>query len=187
MKTIKTISVSLLWVLGLSLITIGARAQESKLSRQELKEARKAQLAANFNILDSLVNSKSFVLEADFLQNRYGERIVVTPLINFIKVNRTNGTIQTGTNLGMGFNGVGGVTAEGSIGGWKVYKNPRKMTYNVEFTLMTQLGSYDISLMVNADDIATATVTGLGPGMLTWDGHLVTLDNSRVFKGQNTI
>ena len=184
MKTIKTISVSLIWVIGLSLISISSKAQEVKLSRQDI---RKAQLEANFNILDSLLKSKSFVLEADYLQNQYGNRRIVTPFLNFIKVNNTTGVLQTGTNLGMGFNGVGGVTAEGSIGGWKVYKNPKKLIYNVEFSLMTQLGSYDVSMMVTADNIATATITGLGPGMLTWDGHLATLDNSRIFKGQNTI
>lgn len=187
MKTIKKISVSLLWVLGISLITVGSKAQEVRLSRQDLKEARKAQLAANFNALDSLFKAKSFVLEADFLQNQYGQRIVVTPLLNFIKVNNAEGILQTGTNMGMGFNGVGGVTAEGSIGGWKVYKDPRKMTFNVEFNLLTQIGSYDVSMMVTADNIASATITGLGPGRLTWDGHLATLDNSRVFKGRNTI
>ncbi len=187
MKTIKAISVSLLWVLGLFLLTVSSNAQEVKLSRQELKEARKAQLAANFNILDSLLKAKSFVLEADFLQNQYGDRIVVTPVLNFIKVNNDDGILQTGNNLGLGFNGVGGVTAEGSIGGWKIFKDPKKMTYNVQFSLLTQIGNYDVTMMVTADNIATATITGLGPGRLTWDGHLATVDNSRVFKGRNTI
>jgi hypothetical protein len=31
------------------------------------------------------------------------------------------------------------------------------------------------------------TMKGTGPGQLTWGGHLETIDNSRIFKGQNTI
>jgi hypothetical protein len=40
---------------------------------------------------------------------------------------------------------------------------------------------------VSSDNYATATITGLGPGNLTWQGHIATVGNSRIFKGQNTI
>lgn len=180
-------TVSLFWILGLFCISLNSNSQERKLSRQELKEVRKAQLEANFWALDSLLKAKSFVLEANFLQNQYGDRIIVTPTLNFIKLNSTNGILQTGSNWRMGSNNVGGVTAEGSIGKYELYKDHKKMTFTVQFSLLTNIGHYDVFMTVMADATARATISGLGPGKLTWDGHLETIENSRVFKGQNTI
>jgi len=73
-------------VFGFILISLNSNSQDVKLSRQERKEVRKAQMALNFHILDSLLNAKSFVLEADYLQNGYGFRIPVISSLNFIKV-----------------------------------------------------------------------------------------------------
>ncbi len=187
MKTQKVNILSLFWVLGFMLISINSISQDNKLSRQERKEVRKAQLNANFNILDSLLSSQSFVLEADFLQSRYGDRVPVTPTLNFIKVDKERGILQTGSTFSMGYNGVGGVTAQGRIGSWKIYKDAKKQSYRVRFSILTNIGNYDILMMVTADNYAMATISGLGPGELTWKGHLVTIDNSRIFKGDETI
>jgi len=187
MKTKNINIVTLLGVFGFFMISLVSNSQEAKLSRQERKEVRKTQMTANFYILDSLLKSKSFVLEADYLQNRYGDRIPVVSDLNFIRVNVSDGVLQTGSNFGMGYNGVGGVTAEGTIGSWKISKDSKKLIYTLQFSLLTQIGHYDIFMTVNADNHASATITGLGPGRLTWDGRLRTLNNARVFKGQNTI
>jgi hypothetical protein len=187
MKTMKMKMVSLFWIVGFCCLSINSFSQNVKLSRQELKEARKAQRAANFFILDSLLNSKMFVLEADYLRDASGYRIPVVSLLNFVKVNRENGILQTGSNSGTGYNSVGGVTAEGNVSGWKIFKDFKKQTYRLQFSLMTNIGHYDVSMVIMSDSRAMATITGLGPGKLTWEGHLMTLNNSRVFKGQNTI
>lgn len=179
--------IRLLSICGLLWISLAANSQEKQLSRQEKKEIKKAQMNMNFNILDSLMNSKGFVLVADFLHNNYGERINVVPTLNFIKVNGSTGILQTGSNYSMGYNGVGGVTAEGTIGKWEVQKNMRNLTFTLHFNLMTNIGIYDVFMDVSVNNNATATITGLRPGKLTWEGHLETLNNSRVFKGQNTI
>jgi hypothetical protein len=187
MKTMKIKSVSLFWILGLFLISLNSNSQESKLSRQELKEARKAQRAANFYVLDSLLNSKNFVLQADFLQTRWGDMVNVVPTLNFIKVNETTGVLQTGNNSRMGYNGVGGVTAEGSVGNWKIYKDEKHQNFRLQFSLLTNIGLYDVFMDVTADNHARATIHGLGREQLTWNGHLETIGNSRVFKGHNSI
>lgn len=170
--------------LGIS--TIGF-SQDKKLSRDEIKEARKTQRIANYYALDTLLNGKSFVLEADYLEDRFGVRVPVTSNLNFIQVNQSEGVLQTGSNWGLGYNGVGGVTAQGTIGTWEVSKNQKKLSYTVHFSLFSNIGSYDIFLTVNSSNVASATITGLGPGRLTWDGHLEMLYNSRVFKGQRTL
>lgn len=179
--------VSLFLVAGFLMTSQNISAQNEKLTRQERKELRKAQMEANFYILDSLLNSRTFVLKADYLRNRYGTMIPVVSNLNFIKVEGTEGILQTGSNIGFGYNGVGGVTAEGSIGTWEITKDSKKLSYTLHFSMLTNLGSYDVLMYISADNHASATIRGLSPGWLTWQGELYTIKNSRVFKGQETI
>lgn len=186
MKTTLIKSAILFLVFGLFLTIQNSNAQETKLTREEKKEARKAQMNRNFYILDTLLNKRYFVLEADYLENRYGQREPVTPNLNFIKVEGDRGVLQTGSNSGLGYNGVGGVTAEGTIDGWEMSKDTKNLSYSLRFGVLTNIGHYDVLMNISADTRATATITGLWPGKLIWSGHLNTLDRSRVFKGQDT-
>jgi len=178
---------SLFLMIGFLGISITGNSQGNKLTHQELKEARKAQMVANFYAIDTLLNLKTFVLEADFLQDKNGVRIPVSSNLNFIKVDKSDGILQTGSDTGIGYNGVGGVTAEGSIGSWEISKDPKKLFYTIHFSMITNIGNYDILMTVNAANQALATITGLGPGRLSWEGHLEMIYNSRVFKGQETM
>lgn len=187
MKTLRVNTISLFLIAGLIWTFQNTYSQNVKLDRQERKEVRKAQMAANFYILDSLFHARNFVLVADYLKNQYGDMAPVSSMLNFIKINGNYGVIQTGSNFSRGYNGVGGVTAEGSVGNWEVFKDPKRFTHRLRFSLITNIGHYDVTMIVSSDNRASATVTGLGRGRLTWDGHLETVGNSRVFKGQNTI
>lgn len=176
-------------LLTIALLYISAPgiAQDRKAARQERAEKRRSEMIANFTVLDSLLSQKSFVLEAFYLANKYGDRIAVSPTINFIQVNSTRGILQTGVNNSLGYNGVGGVTTEGEIGAWKVSKNFRNYSHSLRFSLHTSLGIYDISLSVTSDNHARAVITGLTPGQLIYEGQLQSVGASRVYKGSNTI
>ena len=187
MNTMKMNIVRLFFLFGFFWISLYSNSQDNQLSRQEQKEVRKAQRVENFYVLDSLLNGKSFVLEADYLQNKYGDRVPVTSTLNFIKVDKSKGVLQTGSDIRMGTNGVGGVTAEGSIGAWEISKNLKTLSHTVRFSLLTSIGNFDIFMTVSADNYASATITGSTSGRLSWNGHLRSINNSRVFKGQNTI
>ena len=106
--------------------------------------------------------------------------------LNFVRVDSQR-VLQTGSNTGMGYNGVGGVTAEGTIGDYKITRDTKNLSCTVSFNLITNLGSFNIFMSVSAGNNARATISGTTSGRLTWDGHLVNLDNSRAFKGMNTI
>jgi hypothetical protein len=187
MKTMKMNLVNLFLVIGFFGIFLNVNSQDLKQSRLEQKEERDAVMAANFHILDSLLNAKSFVLEADYLQNKYGYMVPVVSDLNFIKVDNSNCILQTGSNFSVGYNGVGGVTAQGSLGSWKVDKNFKTLSYSLRFNIQTNIGQYDIFMTVTSDNNATATISGNFGDKLTWRGHLVTVNNSRVFKGQDII
>ncbi len=107
-------------------------------------------------------------------------------MVNFIKVNSPDAVLQTGSNVSYGYNGVGGVTAEGSIQNWKIDKNLKNLSYSVQFSINTSIGPYDVFMIINADNNATARISGLGPGTLKWDGQIEAPYNSRIFKGQES-
>lgn len=179
-------SASILMVLILFGISSNVSSQEIKLTREEKKEIRKAQIEVNFYMMDSLLNSRQFVLEADYLQDKYSNRIPVNSNLNFIRVNGPTGVLQTGSSINMGYNGVGGVTAEGTVNSWEITRDPKRYVFTIRFGLLSNLGHYDILMRVSSGNNASADITGLGPGRLTWGGHLKELRGSRVFKGQNT-
>ncbi|MGE5406802.1 MAG: DUF4251 domain-containing protein [Methanosarcina sp.] len=184
--------------LGIVLLTLGilwtpymASSQDfqnnTKLTKKEKKEARRAELYANYQAIDTLLQRKQFVLEADYLQGKYGSEIPVTSNLNFIRVDGSNAILQTGANTSFGYNGVGGVTAEGNLVNYRVSKDPKRMSYVVMFTTTTHIGTYDVILRISADATARATITGLTNGSLTYRGNLVATYNSRTFKGQRTL
>jgi hypothetical protein len=143
-------------------------------------------LYSNFQAIDTLLKRKTFVVEADFLQDQYGNRVPVTSVLNFILVDSSRVVLQTGSNYRRGYNGVGGVTAEGDIQNLKIEKNLKNLSYNVSLSVMTNVGIYDIFIRVFANTNASATISGLTGGKLTWDGKFRNLFNSDIYKGFQT-
>jgi hypothetical protein len=187
MKTITRYLAGLLLVSGLLGFYVNSNAQDPKPDKKAKKEAKRAESEANFRVLDSLLYMGQYVLEANFLQNKYGDRVSVSSNLNFIRVEGPKGVLQTGSDMRFGSNGVGGVTAEGTIGNYKISRNLKNLSCTVTFDIVTNIGSFNIYMVVSSDNNARATISGTTSGKLTWDGHLATLSNSRVFKGSNTI
>ncbi len=173
----------LIFVLALSTSLIFAQStyQDETLTK---KEKREAELERQYQITKDMLENKNFVLETDFLQNRYGYRIPVSSNINFVKVEPNNlAVIQIGSNWRLGPNGVGGVTAKGEITRWEVNTNEKKKTFNVKMGVMTPIGMYDLNFSVMAGGQATAFLTGIRGGHLTFNGDLVPADESGVYEG----
>jgi len=187
MKKIRSVLWILLLTSGLSLLLTGTYAQDSRVSRKERKELRKAELHDNFLVLDTLLGMKYFVLKADFLDNERGARVSVSPILNFIRIDSSNVVIQVGSVNGLGYNGVGGVTAQGNIDRWKLIRDHKNLSYKLNFSASTNIGFFDIHMTVSADNFARATVTGLWNDRIVFEGHLQNIYNSGIFKGQNTL
>ena len=174
-------------IAGLILLTVSGYGQDQKkLSRQEKNEIRKAVMEANFHVIDTILMMRQFVIEADFLENQYGDKVPVSPTINFIMVNASEGVIQTGSNFRKGYNGVGGITAEGNVGKMEVTKTPKSLSYSVKFNILTNLGAYDIFMYVYSDFHTRAIISGTTAGKLIYTGRLEPLARSKVYKGQRT-
>lgn len=186
MKT-KTIIVALMFLAtGLSAQDKGTDKENFKSNREMRKAQREAEIQAAFDSTSQLIDSMQFVLEADYLANQYGYRIPVNSNLNFIMVNSKKAVLQTGNNSGFGYNGVGGVTTEGQISNLRVFKNPKRKTFNLSWDVNTPLGTYSIFMDASASGRASATLSGLWPGKLTYDGYIVPLEQTRTFKAMNT-
>lgn len=171
----------------LFLLSFTCKSQDNNLSKVERKEARREQLNYDFQVVDSMIQNRNFVLEADFLDNGYGNRRPVNSSLNFIMVDSTRAVLQTGSNVRAGYNGVGGVTAEGNISGLKVTKNAKNKSFYIRFTVTSNIGIYDVVMTVNANKVARATISGLWRGKLVYDGRIQEISGSGAYKGRNSI
>lgn len=179
LMTYMTITFMLLFAAGDLLAN--AAQDEGKLSRREKRAAKHEQL---FERNRQMIESRSFVLETDFLQNRYGYRVPVSRNINFVMVDGDRAVIQIGSNTAVGPNGVGGVTAKGKITKWELKENERSKTFNLRMNVMTAMGTYDLSLLIN-NNHANARLTGTRPGNLLFSGDVVALEESVVYEGRS--
>jgi hypothetical protein len=170
-------------IVGL-LLTAGLFAQETNSNQQpSKKERRKAELQANFQKTSEILATRQFVVEADWLGNGKGDRISVPSNLNFISVDSSNSVIQTGNNSRMGLNGVGGITARGTISGWVLNSFEKRKTSSIKFNVLSPNGIYTIFIDVDASGYATATLSGNTAGRLLFYGKILPLGQSGAYTG----
>ncbi len=183
---------SLMLTVVLMILETGLFAQENtsqpesgKSAQKETKAEREAIRTRVFNEKTAVINSRQFVLEANYIISRDGSRNSVPSGLNFIMVDSTHAVVQSGSNAGMGLNDVGGVTASGNITSWKVYKNEKKRTFNIQMGVSTNLGLINMSIYIPAsgDSKAHLLENFLLPSA-DFVGPLVPLEKSTVYKGR---
>ncbi len=183
-------------VLLTSMAVLNAYSQEAnsvdsktakKLSKEEKSEIRRIEAEKIAKQVDTMVTNRQFVLEADFLSNQTGNRVLVNNNINFIAIDSSRITIQlASTYASGGSNGMGGVTADGTISQFQVSKvGKEKDNYSIHILAMTHIGTYDIFLFISPNATADATISGTTRGRLNYHGRLVPLQLSKVFKGMS--
>lgn len=170
--------------------TVGAQNSETtgkpaSGKSQTRKEIRMEKLDSEYRKLVSVIDSRQFILEADWLSNQWNSRISVPSNLNFIRVDSSEAVIQTGNNYYMGQNNVGGVTATGNIDSWLVTKNDKKKNLSMKMDVSTQIGFFTIFMDISATGNATATLSGSKHGKLIYTGRIVPLSESIVYKGSS--
>ena len=177
----KNIIIMLLFILP-NVIIAQTSVENSGTTR---KERRNEEMQKQYVLNKDMLENRNFVLEADYLQDRYGNRVFVNSTINFVAVDSTTAIIQIGSNMGIGPNGVGGITAKGKITSWELRENKKQKSFNLTINVMTSIGIYDLHFLIGPSKNATANLTGLSAGQLTFDGYLVPYTESSVFEGQS--
>lgn len=164
--------------------TVDIREQK-RLRKAARKEEKRLEEERTMAITKHIIDARRFILIADYIGNNTGNRIPVSSNINFLKVDSSHCVIQIGYLNGIGYNGVGGVTAEGRISKFKITPNRKGDSYTMRFITNTMIGTYDIVLFVNAFGNADATITGITYGSLRYYGRIVPIENSNIYQGRS--
>jgi len=179
----------MVFIIVMALAVVSGSAQSKAELRKAQKEAKKEQKAkeeaAMAVLIKESIENQQFVLEADFLSNKYGERIVVQPNLNFVGIDKEFSAFQFANGQDVGYNGVGGITVEGNVQSYN-YKVTKKGVYILEFNLSSTAGSVFVNMTVSPNGMADATVSSNGPNKLNYQGRCVPLSASKVYKGSRT-
>ena len=161
-------------------------AQDNANDQKSKKEQKKALLEQQYQKNIALVETMQFVLEADFLTDASGIQNPVTNVLNFILVDSTRSTLQVGKNSGMGANGVGGLTARGTINNWKMDLNDKKKIISIRFNVSAASVTYNVLLYLPTNGNAKGTISGNSlASKVNYVGKLVPLGQSVVFEGRS--
>jgi hypothetical protein len=185
MKWLFTIVISSFLISGLSAQEVNSTKESRKEASRRKKEIKQAKIDSEYRATDTLLVAKRFVLEAQYLSNSRGSRVLVTQNLNFISVDSDYAIVQVGSPQRAGVNGVGGVTVQGRVSNWKFSKDDRRKNFNLFLTVQTNSGIYDINISVDYSANADATITGLRSGSLKLSGTIVAQEDSLIFKGQS--
>ena len=166
----------------LLLISNAFYAQDTK-GNKETKAEKALRFETEYRATEGMIDSTSFVLRADYLSNHYGFRKIVEPTLNFIEVDSSQVIIQTGNNLGMGYNGVGGLTLRGKVVSWRVTKNDLSKSFMISMGISSSLGYYDVFMNVSADGRASARLSGTTRGDLIFECFMGPLNEARTYQG----
>lgn len=185
----KIISLLLLIVFSFAVVAQNETREDKKAERAkariEKKKAEKEKAEWMEKITRQMVESRKFVLEADYLAGTYGDMIPVSPDINFIAIDSNRATIQLGIINAPGYNGVGGITVEGKVTKYEYQKIEKKKftAYNVTVIVFSNAGTYDIQFFIGDDGRGDATIRGTRSGKLDYKGIFYPPDISRVYMG----
>ncbi len=155
-----------------------------KMQREERLLEQEEQWAAKKEYITSLIHSRRFVLEAQNLSGRTGSLVPVNSLLNFMAVDSSMAVLQVGNNTGVGYNGVGGVTEECRVTRYEI--NETRNGLSVTMYLQGRLSSYTVFLNASFGTNSTARVSGLSGGIINFHGQLVSISESKVYKGMST-
>lgn len=164
------------------------KKEQRNLEREHRLAEKRAEEEENRKMTKRMVHNQQFVLEADFIAGRTGSRYPVNSTLNFILLDSSDAVIQIGSNSGIGYNGVGGITIEGHVTKYELIEkqNKRGTSYSITMYVMSSLGTYDIQLWVSQSGNADAIIRGNFSGSVTYSGRLVPLEQSRIYKGMST-
>lgn len=184
----KNLVVVIIWLTLLygtiSPVYAGLPQDTRKLTRKEKRELRDKEMEIQFPKTLKLIEEREFILNTEYLILRDGSKIPVDSRINFISVDSTKSTIQTGSGSAYGYNGLGGITADGRVTNVNLTKNDNRRTIYLTLDVASVNSRFRIFFQINADGSARANITTLtSSGSLTFEGKVKALYQAGVFKG----
>lgn len=132
------------------------------------------------------INDTAFTLEADKVVFKYGQIAYVNSNTNFVSVNKNDAVVQVAFNVPFfGPNGIGGVTVQGSVSGYKV-SSDKKGTTTVRMNVMGVGISAQIwiTMYKGTHEASVDILPNFNSRRITLNGVLLPLDKSNVYQGR---
>lgn len=147
-------------------------SQEAISEKQARKEAKQAEMLANFNKMGSSFDSKHFVIEMEYILDASGNNKKLNQLLNYISIDSSkcfwaSESSDINTDL---FKTVSKV--EGHIDGWKLEKNEKKSSFYLQFKMFTDYGLFYVTASVNSDKTCSGNISGVRD-TFTYSGRIV--------------
>ncbi len=163
-----------------------SKKEQRKLEKQKKKEERRKKSEASRKYYAHLIQHKQWVFQATRLYGPSGQLFNVSPDINFVAVKDSMIVLQFGFQNVIGWNGVGGVTAEGFLTQYQF--NPGKsktdaMTISAHIRPKFGGGSPYFTMTIMNDGSADISVTLNNGEMLRMGGQLYSPADASVYKG----
>lgn len=132
------------------------------------------------------INDTTFTLEADKVVFKYGQIAYVNSNTNFVSVNKNDAVVQVAFNVPFsGPNGIGGVTVQGSVSGYKVTTD-KKGTTTVTMNVMGLGISAQIwiTMYKGSHEASVDILPNFNSRRITLNGVLLPLEKSNVYQGR---
>ena len=132
------------------------------------------------------IRDTTFTLEADRVVFKYGQIAYVNSNTNFVSVNKNQAVVQVAFNVPFsGPNGIGGVTVQGNMGGYKI-ETDKKGTTKVKMTVIGVGISAQIwiTMYKGTHEASVDVMPNFNSRNITLNGVLLPLGKSDVFKGR---
>ncbi len=190
----------LIYIIGIFLIAgflFGevANAQNVKLTKREKhhleqlrkKKERSMKRAISREYYTRLLKDKYFVFQADFLTGPQGTSFILSPDINFMSVNGNKVILQFGLNGVIGWNGVGGITVNGTLSDYEIHTGEKKnnLTMRTNVNLIGPGLPPNISMNVSDDGTGQLIVQPAGGPPFIVYGQIVAPKKANIFIGQS--
>lgn len=184
-RIMKAIITLIMFVAATFAATAQSNTQDKKLSKKERK-LMEARIDSAFNAeAIQAINDTAFTIEADQVMFKRGYTAHVTASTNFVAVRGDNAIVQVAFNVPVsGFNGLGGITVEGSISRYEVNKDKKGNVF-VRMGVMGKGISAQlfISLWKGANKATVSIQPNFNSNKLTLSGMMWKPERSNVFKG----
>jgi hypothetical protein len=178
-------------LLSILVFTCLSPAQETPkdtLSRKEIKKRQKEEKELlrqkQFEHMSQLLENRTFVLEAEYIQDEWLNRFSVSSVINFVMVNADTLIGQFGAISAAGENGTGGETGKGIITTYKLSKKEKDRSFFLAIGIVMPTRHIDIYIDIDASGAARADVVFYAHNHWIYDGNIVSMKDTKVVVGR---
>lgn len=162
--------------------------EEKELSRQERKMLQERIDSMQWATAMEAINDTAFVLEADQVIFKYGQRAYVSSTTNFVSVYKRDATLQVAFNVpAAGPNGMGGITLDGMVTSYKVSTSKKGDMVNIDMNVSgVGISSHlFISMFRGSNKAQVDVLPNFNSHRISLSGRILPADQSFVVKGRS--